>query len=199
MRAKAVAHRARILRHAIKLFALKGYSATSMREIADSASVTKPTVYYYFRGKRSLYLGVVRGGVEAFKTGLARDDWPSVKSGKRLANVVKTIIDFHLKNRDLCRIVAEGLRYGHPEVRELASKCLNVARDAVKHCIKKRIASGEFRSLDPSLAAITVLGTIASQMAWACTCNGEETSGVPSQERVLQRLPRYFETLFSKP
>jgi len=199
MRVKAVAHRAGILRHAIKLFALKGYSATSMREIAGSARVTKPTIYYYFRGKRSLYLCVVREGVEAFKTGLTDHDRPNVKSGTRLRRIVKAVIDFNLKNRDLCRILSHALRYGDPELRELAAECLNVARDAVKHCIKSGIASGEFKPLDPSLAAITVLGAIASQMAWACTCNGEQMSSVPSQERVLRKLPRYFETLFSKP
>jgi AcrR family transcriptional regulator len=43
-----------IARSAAKLFAQKGYDATSVREIVDAAGVAKPTLYYYFRGKAGL-------------------------------------------------------------------------------------------------------------------------------------------------
>ncbi len=41
----------RILNVAIDLFALKGFDAVSMREIADAAGVRKATLYYYFTTK----------------------------------------------------------------------------------------------------------------------------------------------------
>jgi AcrR family transcriptional regulator len=40
-----------ILHVAIKLFSQKGYEATSTREIAEAAGVTKPMLYYYFGNK----------------------------------------------------------------------------------------------------------------------------------------------------
>ena len=39
-----------------ELFARKGYSGTSVREIVAAADVTKPVLYYYFRNKEGLYL-----------------------------------------------------------------------------------------------------------------------------------------------
>lgn len=39
---------------AAKLFAERGYDATSIREIVESAGVAKPTLYYYFRSKEGL-------------------------------------------------------------------------------------------------------------------------------------------------
>ena len=43
-----------IARVAAKLFAERGYDATSVREIVETAGVSKPTLYYYFRSKEGL-------------------------------------------------------------------------------------------------------------------------------------------------
>ena len=43
-----------IARVAAKLFAERGYDATSIREIVEAAGVAKPTLYYYFRSKEGL-------------------------------------------------------------------------------------------------------------------------------------------------
>ncbi|WP_233578745.1 TetR/AcrR family transcriptional regulator [Tautonia sociabilis] len=43
-----------ILRVAARLFAARGYDATSVREIVEAAGVTKPTLYYHFGNKEGL-------------------------------------------------------------------------------------------------------------------------------------------------
>jgi AcrR family transcriptional regulator len=43
-----------IARVAARLFAERGYEATSVREIVESAGVAKPTLYYYFGSKEGL-------------------------------------------------------------------------------------------------------------------------------------------------
>lgn len=43
-----------IARTAARLFALRGYDATSVREIVEAAGVTKPTLYYHFGSKEGL-------------------------------------------------------------------------------------------------------------------------------------------------
>lgn len=45
---------AAIARVAARLFAERGFDATSVREIAEAAGVTKPTLYYHFGSKRGL-------------------------------------------------------------------------------------------------------------------------------------------------
>lgn len=44
----------RIARTAARLFATRGYDATSVREIVEAAGVAKPTLYYYFGSKDGL-------------------------------------------------------------------------------------------------------------------------------------------------
>jgi len=43
-----------VARTAARLFALRGYDATSVREIVEAAGVTKPTLYYHFGSKEGL-------------------------------------------------------------------------------------------------------------------------------------------------
>ncbi|GAB4340930.1 MAG: TetR/AcrR family transcriptional regulator [Candidatus Abyssubacteria bacterium] len=52
--------------NAIRLFAEKGYDATSMREIAEASEVTKPVIYYYFTSKEKLCDHLVRTGLDEF-------------------------------------------------------------------------------------------------------------------------------------
>lgn len=55
-----------IEREAIALFSEKGYDATSMREIAGAAGVTKPVLYYYFDNKENLCHHVISSGLDDF-------------------------------------------------------------------------------------------------------------------------------------
>ena len=46
--------RERILRAAAELFAERGYTTVSVREVCEAAGVSKPTLYYYFGSKAGL-------------------------------------------------------------------------------------------------------------------------------------------------
>ena len=50
----------RLLDCALTLFASKGYSATSVREIIEAADVTRPVLYYYCDNKEDLFRRVVQ-------------------------------------------------------------------------------------------------------------------------------------------
>ena len=57
--------RSRILREATKLFANKGYAATSVREVVEASGCTKPALYYYFKSKDALFLEAIRAETAA--------------------------------------------------------------------------------------------------------------------------------------
>lgn len=51
--------REQLLEVALKLFASRGFNATTMDDIAEAAGVTKPLLYQHFDSKRALYLELV--------------------------------------------------------------------------------------------------------------------------------------------
>ena len=56
--------KARLVESAIALFSEKGYSATTIREIIEDASVTRPVLYYYFKNKEDLFCHLVESQFE---------------------------------------------------------------------------------------------------------------------------------------
>ena len=58
----------RILSTALDLFAVRGYDATSVREICEAAGITKPTLYHFFGSKDGVLQSLVHGGFEQFRT-----------------------------------------------------------------------------------------------------------------------------------
>jgi AcrR family transcriptional regulator len=92
--------RARIEKCALELFATKGFSASSVREIVEAAGVTKPTLYYYFGNKEGLYQTVIQGSVQRFFSELAGVIGPPRPLRARLRAMANTYYDW-LRNEPL--------------------------------------------------------------------------------------------------
>ena len=56
----------RILEAATHLFALKGYDATGVDEIAKRANVSKPLIYYYFKSKKNILEELIKRYVKSY-------------------------------------------------------------------------------------------------------------------------------------
>jgi TetR/AcrR family transcriptional regulator len=84
---------ARILTTALDLFAVKGYDATSVREICEAAGITKPTLYHFFGSKDGVLRALVGSGFEQFRrivhTGLAT----SGTFRERLKTITRAVFD----------------------------------------------------------------------------------------------------------
>ena len=57
----------RILTTALDLFAVRGYDATSVREICEAAAITKPTLYHFFGSKDGVLRALVATGFDQFR------------------------------------------------------------------------------------------------------------------------------------
>jgi AcrR family transcriptional regulator len=97
---------ARIARAAAHLFATEGYDATSVRHIVEAASVTKPTLYYYFESKEGLARALLTTPIRRLTTSLdSFVDGPAPATEKLAA-----VIDEHLK---LCRDDPDMARFAY--------------------------------------------------------------------------------------
>ncbi len=67
---QVAAHLAQV---AARLFAARGYDATSVREIVEAAGVTKPTLYYYYGSKEGLAQALLTQPVSALIAALERE------------------------------------------------------------------------------------------------------------------------------
>jgi len=96
--------RAHILRAALKHFADAGYAATSVQQIVNDAKVSKPALYYHFRDKAELFKALVHEAHDE-KFRLLREAAGRGRNiREQLENILITLFDYVVKNRELMRI-----------------------------------------------------------------------------------------------
>lgn len=111
-----------IAREAARLFAAQGYDATSVREIAEAAGVTKPTLYYHYGSKEGLAQAlIVRPLLALIASGNAILDEESgpVVTASRL---VEAMFNFCCEDPDRSRF-AHSLFFGPPGSPLVADIC----------------------------------------------------------------------------
>ena len=98
--------RARILAVALRLFADKGYDATSLQDIADEMGLTKPAVYYHYKGKGEILRDLAAPARTATAEILARA--MALPLGpERVDIIVEGLTELFIARRDMSRIVSQ--------------------------------------------------------------------------------------------
>ena len=82
---------ARIVDAASRLFADKGYAATSTAEIVAAAGVTKPMVYYYFSDKAGLFQAVMEQVNRVLGEGLSGLDHRALAPREALIRIARLL------------------------------------------------------------------------------------------------------------
>src|SRR5947207_12244571 len=98
------ATRRHLLKAALKCFAMRGYAATSVQEIVDSAKVSKPALYYYFADKAGLFEAVVDSAHDE-RYRLMQDAAERGKTvSQKLEEILADLFEYTLRNQELIRL-----------------------------------------------------------------------------------------------
>ncbi len=90
--------RQQILATAQRLFAERGYDATSLQMIADEMGLTKAAVYYHFRAKSDILRAAMQPGIRRLEALL--DDAAALRGRRaRIEYLVNGFVDFLVRNR----------------------------------------------------------------------------------------------------
>jgi AcrR family transcriptional regulator len=111
----------RILDAAEDLFAEKGYSATSLGDVADRVGIRSPSLYNHFRNKEALYRAVLDRLLEAFGAPLEElRDRPITR--ERIYQWLETIVRMHHERPNLARLLQHAALSGGPQTNELIER-----------------------------------------------------------------------------
>lgn len=103
-----------IIEAARKLFAAKGFSPTSMDDIARDVGITKASLYYFFESKEKIFETIVEELVSRIKDNLA-GELKACRSGRAsMATMINRIITISLKNGIVLRPVDVKMANLHP-------------------------------------------------------------------------------------
>ena len=153
-----------LLKAAIPLFARKGFDATTTLEIATSAGVTEPVIYYNFRNKSDLFATILRQTFDEYFRRLERID---VRNDCQYRQI-EQLIDLHFKFLEDFPDETNIIMSACPDrLRESGHICTRLVADQRKRlsafigeCLTKGIATGEFHTVD----VVAVTGLIIAML-----------------------------------
>ncbi|MEO0009576.1 MAG: TetR/AcrR family transcriptional regulator [candidate division WOR-3 bacterium] len=166
MRKKSISRKEQILQAAFVTVCRQGYYETRIDDVARRAGVAKGTVYLYFRDKPDLYLGIIRWLLSQAYSILAETAGQPVSARARLSRVFQTWTEkllpypgateliFPEMNRERCNLNRRFREQVLPEIRRLL--------DGIAGIIVQGIEQGEFRPVEPRLAALHFLNAFRS-------------------------------------
>ncbi|MCB1704767.1 MAG: TetR/AcrR family transcriptional regulator [Halioglobus sp.] len=111
----------RILDAAEDLFAEKGYSATSLGDVADRVGIRSPSLYNHFKNKEALYEAVLERLLADFSAPLAELNGGPV-TNERVFSWLETIVRQHHANPNLARLLQHAALSGGPHTNELIDR-----------------------------------------------------------------------------
>lgn len=107
-----------ILKAAERIFAQKGYSLTTMDEIAEEAQFSKVTLYRYFKSKSDIFFEIVNKSFDEVHQKVRKVSLKKTNAEKKLKELIYHISSFYHRKKNLARILMME--------RSLMKKVLNV-------------------------------------------------------------------------
>lgn len=153
--------RERLLKAAVRLFAVKGYAATTVRDILRAAGVTAPVLYYHFGSKEGLFVALLRDGLQRVDTAVqqALGEVGSAAERARAYCVVHATI-----RREYAEFtwIIDAIIAGPPEAAPKFDFKAVFERNIgeLADLVRAAVAAGEFRVCDPIATALALLGVV---------------------------------------
>lgn len=107
-----------ILAHAARLFARRGYPATSMNQVAEACGLSKATIYHYFRDKYALLVSIADGHVSRLQVLVDDVAREAAAPELQLRELIRRIVEEYADAQDAHRVLTEDVKFLEPDDRE---------------------------------------------------------------------------------
>lgn len=158
-----------ILEEAKQLFSTKGYRATTLKDLTASFGVSRPSLYYYFQSKVDLLMEL---HAQRYNKGFVEFQ-EIMASSMPTKEKFRKILEAHARNM---ASEAEVNKILYIDANEMPDKLVKEIRQRRKQYIqqvieiyKQGVEEGEFKDLDPKLAAYLIWGACNWITMWYST------------------------------
>lgn len=179
-RRRKEARPAEIIQAALESFAERGFAATRLDDVAARAGVTRGTLYLYFPSKEELFKAVVRQTilpVFAERSAMvARSPRPASELLRELILAVPDALTAARVAAIPKLIIAESRNF--PDLAQFYfEEVVRLARHRITALLRRGIAAGEFRPVDPRDAFYCVVAPVLMTALWQQTFGPFDTRG----------------------
>jgi AcrR family transcriptional regulator len=158
--------RERILEEAVKLFYERGFSGTTLDDIAGKLGVTKPFIYTHFRSKVELLEAICRPTIEKSLAAIADAAEQHGSASERLFNGVVNFTKVVLQRQaNIAVYFREEKSLSEAGLGEI--NAMRKAFDRVlSDLLDEGVGAGEFHIADVRVAALAIGGMVSWAYTW---------------------------------
>ncbi|MDX9787898.1 MAG: TetR/AcrR family transcriptional regulator [Desulfobacterales bacterium] len=156
---------AELLDHAVKLFEKKGYSSTTMRDIAKAMNLTQGSLYYYIKKKEDLLIKIHNIIIDIIldNANSITDDMATIE---KLNIIMTAIIETVAQKRSYVSVFLKEYKHIQPEVYQNVIAKRKKFEKFITGIIETEIRRGDFIDVDPQLAFMALMGMFNWSLQW---------------------------------
>jgi AcrR family transcriptional regulator len=154
MRLPADQRRQQLLDVAREVFARRGFHATSMDEIAETAGVTKPVLYQHFPSKRSLYIELLTDTGDQLLGALTAATQGATSGRERVESGFLAYFRFVSDSRAGFRLLFSASIRTDPEFARVVENVVQAAADVISELIEIPASDAHRRVLANALVGM---------------------------------------------
>ncbi len=142
----------KIFETSMKLFAKKGYDATSIEEITATVGVAKGTLYYHFSSKEEIFNFLVEEGMKLLKNSINIKISKANNTIDKLRAIVLIQIKIISKYEDFMTIVLSQIWGNEPRNIMCKNKVVEYIKN-IENILREGIEKGEIIDGEPGIMA----------------------------------------------
>jgi AcrR family transcriptional regulator len=155
-----------ILHVARRLFARQGYTATSVRQIAEETGIGKATIYHHFPDKQAIGAALLTEALSQMNAMLATVQ-AEPEPRRRLRTAVEASLQFLAGSTDLLQVVRREVPGGRAQLQSAMSTFFRAYLGVLAETLAQGQKQGIFREMDPAEGARVLLTMIQGTYAMA--------------------------------
>jgi len=145
-----------VIEAAEKSFALFGYKATTMDQVAKIANVAKGTIYTFFTNKEELFDEILRSVIMEMKRVIEPEIDEEKPFFENLHRAMDALLGFRREHELLIKLSQEVRDFGTPKAKEGLEQIENAILEYLERHLSRAAEREEIRSYDPKLLAFVV-------------------------------------------
>jgi AcrR family transcriptional regulator len=163
---KSTDRKSEIVNISARLFREKGYSAVTMRDIAQALDIKAASLYNHIRSKQEILVLIVIAIAEEYTNTIRKIVTSNETSIQKLEKVIQLHIDITVRNPDALASLNNDWMHLPKEELQYFLHMREEYEDIFRSIVKKGIADGEIKSHNAEVIIFTILSTIRTLYLW---------------------------------
>lgn len=154
-----------LLDTAERLFAERGFEATSVRDLATEAGVNVAMVSYYFGSKEGLFEAVIESKIPRTRYELEKLVQSELSPWEKLSQTIDIYVDKMLSTHAFSRVIMREMSLQQrPEFVQMITEQIRRNMEIIRGFLREGMEKGQFRYVDEELTLATIFGTISTMV-----------------------------------